>query len=93
MILDQTNRHSRYQESDLKGENLARPVDLRQLKQQWIDARARAERLFEQLPAQELGCLYLDAGHNPVTPDPASPDFAKLIRHQGSVRGTWPKIS
>jgi hypothetical protein len=93
MILDQTNRHSRYQESDLKGENLARPVDLRQLKQQWIDARAHAERLFEQLPAQELGCLYLDAGHHPVTPDATSPDFARLIRHRGSVRGAWPKIS
>jgi hypothetical protein len=93
LILDQTNRHSRYQEGDLKGENLARAVDLRQLKQQWLDARVRAERLFEQLPAEELGCLYLDAGHNPVTPDPASPDYPKLIRHRGSVRGAWPKIS
>lgn len=93
LILDQTNRHSRYQEADLKGENLVRPVDLRELKRQWIDARARAERLFEQLPAVELGCLYLDASGNPVTPDPASADFAKLIRHQGSVRGAWPKIS
>src|SRR6266446_3229966 len=36
LLLDHTNRHSRYQESDLKGENLARPVDLRELKQQWL---------------------------------------------------------
>ncbi len=93
LILDQTNRHSRYQESDLKGENLARPVDLRQLKQRWLEARDRAERLFEHLPAEELGCLYLDADLNPVTPDPASANFARLIRHQGSVRGAWPKIS
>lgn len=93
LILDQTNRHSRYQDGDLKGETLARPVDLRQLKQQWIDARARAERLFNLLPAEELGCLYLDPAHNPVTPDPTSPDFANLTRHFGSVRGAWPKIS
>ena len=71
LLLDQTNRHSRYQESDLKGENLARPVDLRELKQQWLGAHARAEQLFEQLPAEELGCLYLDADSKPVTPDPA----------------------
>jgi hypothetical protein len=93
LLLDETNRHSRYQESDLLGEHLVRPVDLKELKQQWLNARARAERLFEQLPAEELGCLYLDAQHNPVTPDPGSPDFPKLARHFGCVRGAWPKIS
>ena len=93
LLLDQTNRHSRYQESDLKGENLARPVDLRELKQQWLDARAGAERLFEQLPPEELGCLYLDPDGKPVTPDPGGPDFPKLTRHFGSIRGAWPRIS
>ncbi len=93
LLLDQTNRHSRYQESDLKGEHLARPVDLRELKQQWLAARARAERLSEQLPAEELGCLYLDPGSKPVTPDPNSRDFPKLTRHFGSIRGAWPRIS
>jgi hypothetical protein len=93
LLLDQTNRHSRYQESDLKAENLARPVDLRELKRQWLKARERAEKLFEQLPPDELGCLYLDQQNQPVTPDPTSPDFAKLTRHKGSIRGAWPKIS
>jgi hypothetical protein len=93
LLLDQTNRHSRYQESDLKGENLARPVDLRELKRQWLAARERAEHLFAQLPSEELGCLYLDEKNRPVTPDPGSPDFAKLTRHQASLRGAWPKIS
>lgn len=93
LLLDQTNRHSRYQESDLKGEHLARPVDLRELKQQWLDARAQAECLFEQLPAEDLGCLYLDPDNQPVTPDPGGPDFLRLTRHFGSIRGAWPKIS
>jgi hypothetical protein len=93
LLLDQTNRHSRYQESDLKGENLARPVDLRELKRQWLAARERAERLFAQLPSEELGCLYLDQENQPVTPDPSSPDFARLTRHKGSIRGAWPTIS
>ena len=93
LLLDQTNRHSRFQESDLKGENLARPVDIKELKRQWLAARERAEKLFERLPAQELGCLYLDENNNPVTPDPDSPVFAQLKRHFGSVRGAWPRIS
>ena len=66
LLLDQTNRHSRYQEGDLKGENLARSVDLRELKLQWLAARERAEKLFELLPPEELGCLYIDPQNRPV---------------------------
>jgi hypothetical protein len=93
LLLDETNRHSRFQEGDLKGENLARPVDLKDLKRQWLEARGRAERLFERLPAEELGCLYLDGANKPVAPDPESADFGKLKRHFGCVRGAWPMIS
>jgi hypothetical protein len=93
LLLDYTNRHSRFQESDLKGENLVAPVDLKELKRQWLTARERAERLFERLPPGELGCLYLDAANNPVTPDLDDPGFASLKRHRGSVKGAWPKIS
>jgi hypothetical protein len=59
----------------------------------WLAARERAEQLFERLPAEELGCLYLDRDNKPVTPDPDSPEFAELKRHFGSVRGAWPRIS
>lgn len=93
LLLDQTNRHSRYQEIDLRGENLAHPVNLQQLKQQWIDARERASQLFDRLPAEELGCLYLDTQNQVVTPDPGSAVFSTLVRHFGSVRGAWPRIS
>jgi hypothetical protein len=36
--------------------------------------------------------LYLDATGKPVCPDPASPEFPKLTRHYGSVKGAWPHI-
>ncbi len=49
--------------------------------------------LFDKLPANELGCFYLNAQNRPVTPDPASAEFPKLSRHFGSVRGAWPVIS
>lgn len=93
MLLDQANQHSRFQESDLKAESLVRPVDLKELKTQWLAARQQAERLLECLPENELGCLYLDQAHKAVTPDPDSPEYATLIRHFGCVRGAWPKIS
>ena len=93
LLLDLMNRHARFQESDLRGENLARPLDLRELKQQWLAAQERAEALCVRLPAEELGCLYLDTDGNPVTPDPDSPTISNLTRHRGSVRGAWPRIS
>jgi hypothetical protein len=93
LILDLTNRHARYRESVLENENLVRPVDLKELKQQWISARERAETLFAHLPPGEIGCLYVDPDrHSPVTPDPGEPEFSGLIRHQASVGGAWPSI-
>jgi hypothetical protein len=93
LLMDLANRHVRFQESDLKGELLARPVDFKDLKMQWLTASERAQSLFLRLPAQELGCLYLDADNKPVAPDPDSPGFFRLTRHRGCVRGAWPKIS
>jgi Nucleotidyl transferase AbiEii toxin, Type IV TA system len=93
LLLDMSNRHSDFHESDLKGENLARQLDLKELKMQWLAARDGARILFARLPEEELGCLYLDAANEPVTPDPSNPNFPHLKRHVGSVRGAWPKIS
>jgi hypothetical protein len=93
LLLDMANRHVCFQESDLGGEILARPFDLKDLKRQWLEARERAESLVLRLPEHELGCLYLDTENKPVTPDPDNPNFTCLRRHLGSLRGAWPKIS
>jgi hypothetical protein len=92
-LLNYADRHSRYQESDLRRENLARSVDLKDLKTHWLAARERAEQLFAKLPEEEIGRLYLDSQNNPVTPDPDDSAFSTLQRHSGSVRGAWPTIS
>jgi len=67
-------------------------LDLVECKRQWLEALAGAKTLFNQLPPEEVGCLYLDANHQAVTPDPTSPGFSQLRRHHGCVRGTWPAI-
>ena len=41
---------------------------------------------------REAPYLYLDAAGKPVCPDPASPEFPKLTRHYGSVKGASPRI-
>ena len=57
-----------------------------------MDASEAAFALIEKLPVTERGCFYLDPTGKPVCPDPASPEFPKLTRHYGSVKGAWPRI-
>jgi len=93
LLLETADRHVHFQDSDLKGEMLARPLDLKELKKEWLNARDAADRLFSQLPEEDLGCLYLDSSNNPVNPEPRQSSFSSLKRHFGCIRGAWPKIS
>jgi hypothetical protein len=92
-LLDHAGRHTVYTQKDVERLSLAEPVEIGRLKRDWLDAAEQARRLVAGLPAEDVGCLYLDAGGNPVTPDPSSDTFPALTRHRGAVRGTWPAVS
>jgi hypothetical protein len=91
-LLEQTGRHASYTQADLDRLHLRRPLDLKEMKRQWLTALEQAHELLDALPADEVGCLYIEANGEPVTPVPASPGFAALTRHRGSIRGAWPRI-
>jgi hypothetical protein len=91
-LIEEAQRLARYPASLLADLALREPVDLVGCKRQWLAAVRAARVLFDRLPAEEVGCLYLDAGGKPVTPDPAAADFPALRRHFGAVRGAWPVI-
>jgi hypothetical protein len=59
-------------------------------KLEWV--QDSAFRFFPVEPDVQMGCFYLDRAGKPVCPDPAAPDFPKLTRHYGSVKGAWPRI-
>lgn len=92
-MLEYAKRHTRYTHDELKSVPHGPEVTLPGLKHRWLAAVDQAEALFPRLPAEELGCLYLNADGTPVTPDPDSPAFLALPRHYGSVRGAWPTIA
>jgi len=92
LIIDWASRGNRFRPEDLAEVRLSRPVDLRANKQIWLEALAEARALIEKLPIDELGCLYLNNKGEPVCPKLDSPDFTKLTRHFGSVKGAWPRI-
>jgi len=91
-LLEEAQRLAHYPAARLAEIQLREPLDLKTCKKAWLTALADADALFNKLPAEEVGCLYLDANHQPVTPDPAAAGFSTLRRHYGSVRGAWPVI-
>ena len=91
-LLDQAGRHVAYTQTDVEHLDLRGPLDLQWMKRKWLAALEDGQRLAGALPAEEVGCLYLNAEQTPVTPDPTSDAFADLTRHHGSVRGAWPTV-
>ncbi len=92
-LLEQTARHAAYTETDLHRLALREPLDLGALKRRWLTAMDEARTLVADLPASEVGSLYLDSQGSPATPDPSSAGFRSLTRHWGSVRGAWPTVA
>jgi hypothetical protein len=92
-LVEEAQRLAHYPASRLNTLLLREPLDLVECKRQWLQALAEAKVLFNQLPPEEVGCLYLNEKNQAVTPDPASPEFSQLRRHHGSVRGAWPAIA
>jgi hypothetical protein len=92
-LIEEAQRLAHYPAVRLKTLLLREPVDLVECKHRWLAAVAEANALFLKLPPEEIGCLYLDANGQAVTPDPTAPGFALLRRHFGSVRGAWPAIT
>jgi hypothetical protein len=91
-MLNWMRRTSRYTAGEIAQARLSVPPDLRAMKETLLKAAEEAEALLAKLPADELGCLYLDAHGQPVCPDPNAPEFAKLTRHFGSVKGAVARI-
>lgn len=91
-ILEEAKRTTHYTQADVETLKLVQPVSLVELKKQWLQALGKAEPLVAQLPPEEVGCLYLNQAGQPVTPDPQSPEFPRLTRHFGSIKGAWPVI-
>jgi hypothetical protein len=92
MILQECQRTTHFRPEQFHELHLAAPLDLQRWKQAWMEGSREAQGLLQRLPAEEVGCLYLDAGGKPVTPEPASEEFPALCRHFGSVRGAWPVV-
>jgi hypothetical protein len=91
-LIEEAQRLAHYPANRLSTLLLSEPVNLVECKRRWLKAVADANALFLKLPPDEIGCFYLNASGEAVTPEPALPEFRILRRHFGSVGGAWPAI-
>lgn len=91
-ILDWATRGNRFFPEDLADVRLGKPIDLVATKQARLAAVHEAREFVARLAVTEPRFFYLNAAGQPVCPDPAAPEFPRLTRHYGSVKGAWPRI-
>lgn len=88
-LLELLQRRGRVRPEDLARLDLARPVDLTELKQEWLDALASVEPLVDSLPSEDLGCLYYSPSHGEFV-DPRQ--VADAVPHFGRPGGVLPRV-
>jgi hypothetical protein len=89
LIVDQLRRNSLINPATLDGVKFAQPIDAIALKQSWLNCLRNAETLIAAMPADSLGCLFLDRNQQPARGIAFDPSWTP---HYGSVKGAWPKI-
>ena len=90
-LLEMLRRRGRYHPEDFARLQLAKPVDLTALKQEWLRALDDAEAFVRSRPPNEIGCLYYSPSLDRfVVPGPDAPD--DVVPHFGRPGGVLPRI-
>lgn len=90
-LLEQLRRRGRVQHDDLARLNLAAPVDLREIKAEWLAAMATAEAFVRRRPPDEAGCLYYATEARRFV-DPDEPRVGPVLCHYGAPGGVLPRF-
>ncbi|MFQ5718603.1 MAG: hypothetical protein ACE5IK_03555 [Acidobacteriota bacterium] len=88
-LLGLLRRRGRVQAEDLARLNLATPIDLKQLKSEWLAALEGVEAFVASRPADEIGCLYYSASQGGFVDPREVPD---AVPHFGRPGGVLPQI-
>ncbi len=91
-LLELLRRRGKIHPEDLKRLHLTEPLDVRQLKKDWLEALESAETFVRNCPPEEVGCLYYDPKLQRFT-DPNLGDGAAVVPHFGRPGGVLPRVS
>lgn len=89
-LLELLRRRGRVREEDLARLDLAAPIDLRALKQDWLEALDSVEGFVASRPPGEIGCLYYSVSRRGFV-DPR--EAGDSVPHFGRPGGVLPRIA
>ena len=88
-LLNLIRRRGKYQEKDFKPLMYKNNLDLRIIKEKWLDALDGSERFINEQDAANVGCLYYSKKFKKfICPDKID---NTIIIHKGQIKGSHPK--
>lgn len=93
-LLELLKRRGRYQQEDFSRLHLTRPVELTELKRQWLGALDYAAEFVHSRPPSEIGCLYYSTTQRTFLSPESSSELPKeeIQPHYGSPGGILPRF-
>jgi hypothetical protein len=91
LMLDMIQRHLNFSPDALAAEDLARPVNPKQLKKDFLELLARTRSAIATIDPSDVGFVFLNS-NGEVIKDLDGLDRHRAIRHAGTVKGSWPRI-
>ena len=88
-LLELLRRRGRVHDQDLARLDLAKPIDLHELKLTWLEALDSVEPFVASLPPGEIGCLYYSNSRQEFV-DPR--DVTDAVPHFGRPGGVLPRV-
>jgi len=88
-LLELLRRRGRVRAEDLERLDLAEPIDLQELKGEWLEALESVEPFVESLPLGEIGCLYYSASQGIFVDPRVAPN---AVPHFGRPGGVLPRV-
>jgi len=90
-LLELLRRRGRVRPEDIDRLYLAEPIDLEELKTEWLAALDAADSFVRRRPADEAGCLYYATEQQRFV-DPDEAGIGPVVAHYGAPRGVLPRI-
>ena len=90
-LLELLRRRGKYRPEDFSRLHLAMPLDLRDMKTEWLAALSSAEIFIKARDPKEMGCLYYDQDKKKFV-DPSQTHDDTVVPHFGRPGGILPQI-
>ncbi len=90
-LLELIRRKGKIRPEEINRLNLAQPIDVKKLKEEWLSALDKAEMFISSRLADEIGCLYFEPETRKFV-NPENPKVTESVAHYGRLGGVLPTV-